>query len=91
MKSKSNTRNRGLGLAFLVTALFSAPAAGAELEKFTFMFPTNSVTQYHPFQIAKERTDYVGYCSSVGTAVRPAYRGQGIATALKNSVTESLS
>ncbi len=65
MKSKSNTRNRGLGLAFLVTALFSAPAAGAELEKFTFMFPTDSVTQYHPFQIAKE----LGYFAEEGLDV----------------------
>ncbi len=65
MKSKSNTRNRGLGLAFLVTALFSVPVAGAELEKFTFMFPTDSVTQYHPFQIAKE----LGYFAEEGLDV----------------------
>lgn len=35
------------------------------------------------FQIAAAGGDYVGYCSSLGTAVHPAWRGRGIAKSLK--------
>jgi GNAT superfamily N-acetyltransferase len=44
-------------------------------------------TQAHPdaFFIAKAGSNYIGYCglSALGTAVHPAYRRQGVATALK--------
>jgi GNAT superfamily N-acetyltransferase len=36
-----------------------------------------------PLLLAKAGDRLVGYCGSLGTAVHPAHRGQGIATALE--------
>ena len=42
-----------------------------------------SVTQPEKLFIAKVGGSYVGYCGELGTAVHPAFRRRGIATALK--------
>ena len=65
MSRELKSRKKTLGLALIIAGLFAAPVNSAEMKKFTFMFPTDSVTQYHPFFIAKE----LGYFAEEGLDV----------------------
>src|SRR5690606_28552560 len=51
--------------ASLAAVLSSSHAAAQQLETFTFMFPVESVNQYHPFYIADE----LGYFAEEGLQV----------------------